>query len=285
MQTALITAPQTFLYENILTGRGHTYGVSVSDELLSGWLVMIQQRQDSYLKVTTHYGYSGWLDSSALRCISPQECQLWNESLDHSSAVICRKTIDILKEPRVQSEIVSTLCMGSKVLLLDDSRDGWQKVETAQGLCGYLPAISLKQTSEISQTDSYLRSEILGYAKTYLGVPYRWGGKTHIGIDCSGLTFMSYYMCGILIYRDAAIVTGYPVQEIPISRIQPADLLYFPGHIALYLGRDKYIHSTGNLGSFGCVINSLNPQDPDYRKDLAENITAAGSIFPYCSHI
>lgn len=71
MQTAIITAPQAFLYENILTGRGHTYGVSVSDELLSGWLVMIHQRQAQYLKVTTHYGYTGWVNSSDLCCISP----------------------------------------------------------------------------------------------------------------------------------------------------------------------------------------------------------------------
>ena len=86
-------------------------------------------------------------------------------------------------------------------------------------------------------------------------------------------------MCGFLIYRDAAIVDGYPVREIPFSQMQPADLLYFPGHIALYLGNGKFIHSTGNLASFGCVINSLNPQDSDYRKDLADSLYAVGSVF------
>ena len=37
------------------------------------------------------------------------------------------------------------------------------------------------------------------------------------------------------------------------------DLLYFPGHIAMYIGDGKYIHSTGKAGSGGVVINSLNP--------------------------
>ena len=86
-------------------------------------------------------------------------------------------------------------------------------------------------------------------------------------------------MCGIIIYRDAKIKEGFPVHEIPFSQIQPADLLYFPGHIALYLGNGKYIHSTGSPKSFGCVTNSLNPEDVDYRADLAESLLAVGSVF------
>ncbi len=38
----------------------------------------------------------------------------------------------------------------------------------------------------------------------------RWGGKAADGIDCSGVVFMSYLMNGVLIWRDAEIVEGYP---------------------------------------------------------------------------
>ena len=98
--------------------------------------------------------------------------------------------------------------------------------------------------------------------------------KQHNDYDCS-----SYYMCGIVIYRDAVIKEGFPVHEISFSAIKPADLLYFPGHVALYLGNGKYVHCTGNRNSFGCVINSLRPEDNDYRADLAESITSVGSVF------
>lgn len=123
------------------------------------------------------------------------------------------------------------------------------------------------------------REAVTRTARTYLGVQYRWGGKSPAGIDCSGLTSMSYMLNGILTFRDAKIVEGFPVHEIPVSEIKKGDLLYFPGHIAMYLGDGRYIHSTGKLGSGGVVINSLRPQDPDYREDLVKCLYAAGSIF------
>lgn len=277
MRTGIIIVPKTSLYESITTEHSCTYGQNISDELLSGWTVTIEKDCGKFLKVTTCYGYSGWLEASAVQDISPEQSGYWNDRTQ--TALICRGIIDILKEPRVQSKVLSTLFMGSTVIPMESPKDGWQKIKTADNTCGYLPCIALLYPMDENYTQQELRSAILHYAVSFLGTQYRWGGKTQEGIDCSGLTFMSYYMCGILIYRDAAIKEGYPVHEIPISRIKPADLLYFPGHIALYLGDGKYIHSTGNLKSFGCVINSLNPEDADYRADLAKSLKAVGSVF------
>ncbi len=123
------------------------------------------------------------------------------------------------------------------------------------------------------------RISVCQTARLYLGTQYRWGGKTTQGIDCSGLASMSYLLNGVLIYRDAQIREGWPVHEIRYQDKRPGDLLYFPGHIAIYLGSGKYIHSTGAVASGGVVINSLNPRDARYRADLAENLTAVGSIF------
>ena len=128
--------------------------------------------------------------------------------------------------------------------------------------------------------EEQLRARVVERAKSYLGVQYRWGGKSPLGIDCSGLTFMAWFFSGVLLYRDARIVPGYPARPIPLEQCRPADLLYFPGHIALYLGEGRYIHSTARAGSDGVVINSLDPDHPDYRADLREKLLTAGTVFP-----
>ena len=93
------------------------------------------------------------------------------------------------------------------------------------------------------------------------------------------MTSMSYMLCGIMICRDASICEGFPVKEIPFENKKPGDLFYWPGHIAMYMGDDMFIHSTGKNGSDGVVINSLNPAHELYREDLAKSIKAVGSIF------
>ncbi|MCI5927120.1 MAG: C40 family peptidase [Pseudoflavonifractor capillosus] len=100
-----------------------------------------------------------------------------------------------------------------------------------------------------------------------------------MGIDCSGLCSMAYLLCGVIIWRDAAIREGYPIRPIPRENMRPGDLLFFPGHVAMYLGDGRYIHATARAGDDGVVINSLRPGHADYRVDLAGSLTAVGSIF------
>ncbi len=309
MQLGLIRVPKATLYESIAVRNGRAHGQNVSDELLSGWLVCVRQKYRDYLSVTTHYGYRGWLAAAAVRIVSGREASLWDlspfftfpgspapipipfgqdDGLARSrsrpgeslAAMISHGSIDVQTKPRVQSVRMASLYMGSSVIPCGAPEGGWQKIRTADRAVGYVPAVSLLRPPKIPPSQEARRAAILSRAQAFLGTQYRWGGKTRDGIDCSGLAFMSYYMCGVLLYRDAIIKEGFPVREIPFSRIRPADLLYFPGHVALYLGNGQYVHATGNLRSFCCTINSLRPGDDAYRKDLADSITAVGSAFP-----
>ena len=90
---------------------------------------------------------------------------------------------------------------------------------------------------------------------------------------------MAYLLQGVMIYRDADIRPGYPIHEISMDRIGQGDLIFFTGHVALYLGDGRYVHATAAEGSDGVVVNSLRPEDPDFREDLFSKITMVGSLF------
>ena len=158
---------------------------------------------------------------------------------------------------------------------------GWQRICLPDGSEGYVRSSWLDAYYEtpIDLPEDTLRRRLVDTAHLFARAHYRWGGKTPLGVDCSGLVSMSYLLNGIVIWRDASIKEGFPVHPIDLKDIKPADLLFFPGHVAMYIGDQRYIHSTGKAGSDGVVINSLDPAAPDYREDLPKSITGVGSYF------
>lgn len=269
----------------------------VIDEIFMGWAVGILGEKDGCFEVITHYGYKGYLEKTAIRFCTCRELRERDGS--GQTIVIKRAFADVMQEPSVRSRVLLTLSKGSFLTLLPEESKGYRHVRLSNGQEGYIPCISyqyrmesdgylyakdqedyfLKQNKKIMRSERTIRELLAANAKNYLGTQYRWAGKSGGGIDCSGLTFMCYLMNGILIYRDAELKKDYPVHKIPMEQIDVGDLLYFPQHIAMYIGNQRYIHATANERSFSCVVNSLSEQDFDYRGDLAESILMAGSIF------
>lgn len=277
--------------------------LEAADELLCGWIYEVLEEKDGFLRVRTHYGYESWMDAKEYLSIPEQYKD--RKGLYMVSAHM----VDVLAEPRVQGRRMSTLFAGSLVriseksrteddwirVVLPDGREGWMRTHflmprrDGDGFLedGRLPGISEAAASVQmgrKENEEALRQEIADRALSFLGTQYRWGGKTAMGIDCSGLAFMSYLMSGILIYRDARIMPGFPVREIPMGNpaetARVGDLLFFPGHVAVSLGDGRFVHATAYPGC-GCVtVNSLNEKDPDFRKDLREKLIAVGSVFP-----
>ena len=107
MYTGIVIVPKATLYENPTKE-------TVSDELLSGWLVTVMQERGRTLKIITDYGYSGWINNQNIRRISTETFHHWKET--PTTAILCRKTTDLLKAPMVQAPVLSTLFMGSRVI-------------------------------------------------------------------------------------------------------------------------------------------------------------------------
>ena len=92
-------------------------------------------------------------------------------------------------------------------------------------------------------------SAIVAAAYSQLGVPYVWGGSTPgKGLDCSGLTQYCYRQAGIRISHYTEDQKS-ELRQIPISQAKPGDILYRYGHVAIYIGDNRYIHEprTGDV--------------------------------------
>ncbi|NCE64877.1 peptidase [Pseudoflavonifractor sp. 524-17] len=250
-----------------------------ADEVLCGYAVeVLEDTRSGWYLVRTPYGYTGYAPAEALR-FGAAWAAYW-EGLPKRT--VSRAFCDVLARPQTEAWVLDTLTRGALVAPEGEADgSGWQKVVLCDGREGYVRTGFLmpRHTAPAYREENALRAALARTAQSYLGTPYRWGGKSPLGIDCSGLTAMAYLLNGITIFRDARIEEGFPIRPISQARMDVGDLLYFPGHVALYLGGGRYIHATARPGSDGVVINSLTPASPDYRADLAQTLTAVGSYF------
>ncbi len=332
---------------------------AISDEGLYGMPCRIlEEREDGWLRILTHYGYTGYVRCEDLIPLTAEDQEM---SSVYRMAVIDNRVVDVMSIPSVEGVCLISLGGGSIVKTLPGQcgKRGWMKVRLLDGQEGYLrtqfleekrftedylyqdEAIVTQRLSRVAEerrtapggqpgfslqrildqwydgSEEEFRRNLTAEAEKYLGTQYRWGGKSFEGIDCSGLVSMAYMRSGVLIYRDASIVSGYPVKRLysvcgdvitvcaeecsccasvngaekmtsgsassvsfeqMLASLKEGDLLYFPGHIAMYIGNGKYIHSTARIGSGGVVINSMREEDEDYRQDLREMLYAVGGL-------
>ena len=91
---------------------------------------------------------------------------------------------------------------------------------------------------------------VVGIAMQYLGVPYKWGGASPSGFDCSGLIMYAYAQIGVSLPHYTGSLWG---MGVPVSRgdLQPGDLVFFNGlgHAGIYVGGGNFIHAphTGDV--------------------------------------
>ena len=255
----------------------------LADEALCGWRVeVLEQLPGGWCQIKTHYRYTGFTRLDCLTTPLPEGETQPGGWEDRPKAVVTRFTADILDAPKVQGGCLITLPRGCWVSPVGPAdQNGWLPVALCDGRRGYTKESFLGE--ELHHCDladeEELREALVQTALSYLGCQYRWGGRTPLGIDCSGLCSQAYLMNGVLIHRDARMEEGFCMRPIPRERLRRGDLVFFRGHGAMYLGEERFVHSTGKHGSDGVVINSFDPAAPDYREDLAKGILSMGSIF------
>jgi cell wall-associated NlpC family hydrolase len=90
-------------------------------------------------------------------------------------------------------------------------------------------------------------SQVVNLATGFIGTPYRWGGATPAGFDCSGLVYYTYRKAGFTVPRTSQ-EQYRAATPVPIGRAKPGDLVFFGRrgtitHVGIYIGDERFIHA------------------------------------------
>ncbi len=195
-------------------------------------------------------GYVGWLPDNALTAPGAAP----------THKVTALRTL-AFPGPSIKLPPLEALPLGARLAVarVDD-----RMAVTQAG--AYVPAAHLAPL-DVDETD------FVAVAERFVGVPYLWGGKTALGLDCSGLVQVALTACGVACPRDSdmqeqAEALGTPLHSAPDFYLpKRGDLVFWKGHVAVARDHASLLHA--NAFHMAVAIEPI--------ADAIARIRAAGS--------
>jgi cell wall-associated NlpC family hydrolase len=192
-------------------------------------------------------GYVGWLPDRALS----------KPSAAPTHKITAVRTF-AFPGPSIKLPPVETLMLGTTLTVLREdgafavTSDGW-----------YLP---LPHIGRIDRNED----DFVAVAERFMGTPYLWGGKSGLGIDCSGLVQVALNAAGTGCPRDSDMQQdslGRALDSMESKKLQRGDLIFWTGHVAIVRNADSIVHA--NAHHMATVIENT--------RDAIARIKAAGN--------
>ncbi|WP_353185328.1 C40 family peptidase [Bosea sp. (in: a-proteobacteria)] len=196
-------------------------------EALAGELVQVYERHEGWAwGQLAGDGYVGYLPDDALRADAPAP----------THRVSALRTF-IYPGPSIKSPPLAALSLAAGVTVAEETSEF---AVLADG--GHV------FRKHLAPPDRF-EPDFVAVAERFRGVPYLWGGKTSLGLDCSGLTQLALAAAGIASPRDSDMLEAALGAAVPfddsLSGLKRGDLVFWKGHVGILTGPDTLLHANG----------------------------------------
>ena len=193
--------------------------VLVFDTTGEGW-AFVQSRVD---------GYVGYAPSDALGPVEPAP----------THRVTALRTF-IYPGPDMKLPAIAALSLGSTITLAGEAETRGTRFGLLTGGEG---AVFLGHVDPI---DAPPEPDFVAVAERFVGIPYLWGGRTSLGLDCSALVQVALRAAGTAVLRDTDMQRDTIGTALdPGAGTARGDLVFWPGHVAVVLGDGRIVHASG----------------------------------------
>lgn len=251
----------------------------VSQAIL-GTPVTVLKEERGWVFIQTPDKYLGWTEESSLKLLDHNEWSLWHQA----KRLIYLENTGWIYGSQDEKSTVGDIVAGA-IVALKKEEPGWVEIALPDGRVGFIPE---NQVSDYQMWKSNVKCTpegLISVARTFMGIPYEWGGTTAKAADCSGFIQSVYFRNGILLARDASQQCDQGIKvdiSNGIDSLKAGDLLFFGTiqngfskvtHVALYIGNTEFIHASGMV-----MIGSLDPSRANYDEYRRKSWLAARRI-------
>jgi hypothetical protein len=244
--------------------RAAKHSAELIDQSIMGTALKVLKKKGFWYLVQTPYDYLGWTGSSSFVRCNIDELDQWKNS---KKVKVNSNYAQVLSSKKSTAYVLCDAVFGSTLIYKKESGN-WIQVALPDGKIGFIEKKYCNILSEPTAQKTIDIKKLLETAKSFLGIPYLWGGNSTKGLDCSGFSQTVYKSQGMLLARDAnlQVKMGDEIKpEEDFGNVNKGDLVFFgPNedkitHVGISLGGPAFIHSSGNVH-----INSFDKNDTNF---------------------